>query len=157
MYVKLPPRNLNPDFFQPQGRREGGRGGQVPPKLSNFLTNMTWNTIFAPVHKRPKKKKKKKSQYQAACRRLFTEFMLFNKAMGPTWYWLKKNKKITTLLPLNRIGIRTSIEFYKKKSIYNANSARPLIKDKKNLFSNQSLSLNLWISLQFSKAFKLSF
>ena len=123
-----------------RGRGGGARGGKCPPELSNFLTNMTWNTIFAPLHKR---QKIYISQYQATCRRLFNEFMLFNKAVGPTWYWLKKNKKITTLLPLNRIGIRTSIEFYKKKSIYNANSARPPIKDKKNYFQT---SFFLWIS-----------
>ena len=64
---------------------------------------------------------------------------------GISSYIIKKIKKIKTLLPLNGIGLRTSLELLKKKkkSIYNANSGWPTIKNKKNYFQ---ISLFLWIS-----------
>ena len=47
--------------YESMNMDRGEGGAPAPPELPNFFNYITWNTIFAPLHKRQKKKKKKKN------------------------------------------------------------------------------------------------
>ena len=95
-----------------QGRREGG--GCLLWTFKFFTNNIiiTWNTLFAPLHKRPKKKKSQLSEltvpflvivnfysyYNSIYKTNRSHLVIIKKKISTCFFEKRKKKKISTLI-----------------------------------------------------------